>query len=217
VEFALVAVLLLDFALAASSRFVVLVRAFALQAGLLGVLALLLEGVNNRHAWAVAVGTLVFKALAIPYYLLQAAERTGSAREQTPLIPYGLSLLLAAGGTGLAFALALRLPVESLQGGVLLGAAAFATMFVGLLLLVSRGTALAQVVGYLVLENGIFLFGLSLLRHMPIIVEMGILLDVFVGAFVMGIVVYNIHRAFDHIDVASLTSLRDEDPGEEEP
>ena len=84
-------------------------------------------------------------------------------------------LLLAAGGTGLAFALALRLPAESLQGGVLLGATAFATMFVGLLLLVSRGTALSQVVGYLVLENGIFLFGLSLLRHMPILVEMGIL------------------------------------------
>jgi len=217
VEFALVAVLLLDFALAATGRLVVLVRAFALQAGLLGVLAILLEGVNNRHAWAVAVGTLVFKALVIPYFLLQAAERTGSAREHRPLIPYGLSLLLAAGGTGLAFALALRLPAESLQGGVLLGAAAFATMFAGLLLLVSRGTALAQVVGYLVLENGIFLFGLSLLRHMPIIVEMGILLDVFVGAFVMGIVVYNIHRTFDHIDVASLTSLRDEGPGEEEP
>lgn len=212
VDFALVAVLLLDFALAASGRLAVLVRAFAIQAALLGALALLLEGFSNPHAWAVALGALLLKALAIPYLLLRAAERTGSSREHRPLIPYSLSVFVTAAGTGLAFALALRLPAHSLQGGVLLGAAAFATMFAGLLLLVSRGTALAQVVGYLVLENGIFLFGLSLLSHMPLIVEMGILLDVFVGAFVMGIVVYNIHRTFDHIDVASLTALRDEDP-----
>jgi hydrogenase-4 component E len=205
----LVAILLLDVSLAASARMAVLIRAFALQAALVAVLALVLDGFANPHAWAVASGTFLLKAVLIPYFLGRAGERTHAGKERTPAISYGASLLLAAAGMALSFALAARLPETVQRSGALLGAAAFATMFIGLLLLVSRGTALAQVIGYLVLENGIFLFGLGLLNHMPLLVEMGILLDVFVGTFVMGIVVYNIHRTFDHIDVRVLTALRE--------
>ncbi len=205
----LVTVLLLDVSLAASSRLTVLIRAFAIQASAVGVLALVLDGPADLHAWAVASGTLLLKGLLIPYFLVRASERTQAGKEQAPLIPYGVSLLLAAAGLALSFALASRLPETAQRFGILLGAAAFATMFTGLLILVSRSTALAQVAGYLVLENGIFLFGLSLLRRMPLLVEMGILLDVFVGTFVMGIVVYNIHRTFDHIDVRALTALKE--------
>ncbi len=205
----LVTVLLLDVSLAASSRLAVLIRAFALQAAAVAALALVLDGPGNPHAWAVASGTLLLKGLLIRYFLGRASERTHAVKEQEPLVPYGVSLLLAAAGVALSFALASRLPEATQRSGILLGAAAFATMFTGLLILVSRGTALAQVAGYLVLENGIFLFGLSLLRHMPLLVEMGILLDVFAGTFVMGIVVYNIHRTFDHIDVRALTALKE--------
>ena len=87
--------------------------------------------------------------------------------------------------------------------------AALATVLIGLLVLVSRTLALTQVVGYIVVENGIFLFGLTLVREMPLLVELGILLDVFVGVFVMGIVVYHISRTFDHIDTQELTQLKD--------
>ncbi len=208
----LVAVLLLDLLLSVTSRLSVLIRGFALQAVGIAALALLLGGFGSPHAWIVAGGTLALKAAAIPYFLNRAAQRTNARRELEPLVSYGTSLLLAALGVLLAFGLATRLPLEARRAGFLIAAAAFATMITGLLLLVTRTKALTEVVGYLVLENGIFLFGLTLLSRMPLLVEMGILLDVFVGVFVMGIVVYNIHRTFDHIDVSALTTLKEDEP-----
>ncbi len=208
----LVAVILLDLLLSVTSRLSVLIRGFAVQAAGIALLALLLDGFDSPHAWIVAGGTLVLKAVAIPYFLNRAVIRTNARRELEPLVSYGTSLLLAALGVLLAFALASRLPMEARRAGLLIAAAAFATMVTGLLLLVTRTKALTEVVGYLVLENGIFLFGLTLLRRMPLLVEMGILLDVFVGVFVMGIVVYNIHRTFDHIDVSALTTLKEDEP-----
>lgn len=209
---ALVGVLLLDLHLAATSRLDALIRAFALQAALVSLLALLLDGFENPHAWAVAGGSFLLKAVLIPRFLRRAAVRTGSRRDLEPAVSYGVSIFLVALAMGLSFGLASKLPMEARRAGLLLAAAAFATMLTGFLLLVSRSKALTEVVGYLVMENGIFLFGLTLLRRMPVLVEIGILLDVFVGASVMGIVVYNIHRTFDHIDVRALTALKEEEP-----
>ena len=209
---ALVGVLLLDLHLVSTSRVAALIRAFAVQSSLVALLALLLDGFDNPHAWAVAGGTLFLKTLLIPHFLRRAAVRTGSRREVEPSVSYGASILLMALAMGLSFGLAAKLPMEARRAGLLLAAAAFSTMLAGLLLLVSRSKALTEVVGYLVLENGIFLFGLTLLRRMPVLVEVGILLDVFVGASVMGIVIYNIHRTFDHIDVRALSALKEEEP-----
>jgi hydrogenase-4 component E len=75
--------------------------------------------------------------------------------------------------------------------------------------IVSRKKALSQVMGYLVLENGIYLFGITLGREAPLLVEMGVSLDVFVAVFVMGIIIFHISREFDHIDVDQLASLKD--------
>jgi hydrogenase-4 component E len=66
-----------------------------------------------------------------------------------------------------------------------------------------------QVLGYLVMENGIYTFGVGLVQGTPMLVELAILLDVFVGVFVMGIAIFHISRAFDHIDTERLRALRD--------
>ena len=207
----LVGIILLDIVAVSSSRLHKLVRIFAVQAFLLGALALLLGGTGSYHAWIVAGGTIAIKGLAVPYFLKRALLRTGVLRELEPLVPFGASLVLTVLAVGLSFGLAGRLPEEAKREGLLLAATAFSTMFTGLLLLISRSKAISEVVGYLVLENGIFLFGMTLLDRQPLVVEMGILLDVFVGVFVMGILVYNIARAFDDVDVRALTSLTDED------
>jgi hydrogenase-4 component E len=83
------------------------------------------------------------------------------------------------------------------------------SILIGLLLIVSRNKALTQVLGYLVLENGIYIFGVTLVRDQPWLVETGILLDVFVAVFVMGIAIFHISREFDHMDVDQLTVLKD--------
>ena len=83
------------------------------------------------------------------------------------------------------------------------------TLLLGLLILVGRSKAISQVVGYLMVENGIFLFGMILTSQMPFIVEVGILLDVFTGVLVMGIFAYRIQRTFDHMDTHNMLSLKD--------
>jgi len=76
-------------------------------------------------------------------------------------------------------------------------------------LIVARNNALNQVLGYLVLENGIFLTGLALALEAPLLLEMAILLDVFFGVLVMGVAIFHISRAFDSIEVDELTALKD--------
>jgi len=94
-----------------------------------------------------------------------------------PYIGYGASIVICAVGTAMSLMLAHTLPLEPGTAHPLLVPAGLATLFTGCLLLVSRKKALTQVVGYLVLENGIFLFSLMLVQEMPLLVEAGILLD----------------------------------------
>ena len=108
----------------------------------------------------------------------------------------------------LSFAIAQRLPLPEAQTALLVPVA-LATVIVGLIVLTTRSKALTQVVGYLILENGIYVFGLSQAERVPFLVEVGVLLDVFVGVFIMGIVVFHINREFDSLSSAHLTELKD--------
>ena len=86
---------------------------------------------------------------------------------------------------------------------------ALATVFTGFILLIGRNKAISQVCGYLILENGIYIFGLLLIKAMPLMVEAGVLLDLTVGVFIIGIIVDRIQRAFDSLDTRKLTALRE--------
>jgi hydrogenase-4 component E len=82
-------------------------------------------------------------------------------------------------------------------------------VLLGLLIVVARRQAITQVVGYLVLENGVFVFGLGLAAQQPFVVELSVLLDLLVGVFVMGIAINHISETFDHMDTTALASLRE--------
>jgi hydrogenase-4 component E len=86
---------------------------------------------------------------------------------------------------------------------------ALSVSLTGFFIIISRAEALSQVIGYLILENGIYLFGIALLLEQPLLVELGMLLDVFVGIFVMGITVFHISREFEHTDTSRLSGLAD--------
>ena len=87
--------------------------------------------------------------------------------------------------------------------------ASFATVLTGFLLLTTRIKAITQAIGYLVLENGIFIFGMLLVEAMPFLVEIGVLLDLFVGIFVMSIIIHHINREFASLDTRRLSSLKE--------
>ena len=110
---------------------------------------------------------------------------------------------------GASFWIGQRLPLPSSMTSALLVPVALSSILIGLFLIVSRKKAVNQVLGFLVLENGIFTFGVGLVRELSLLVELGVLLDVFVAVFVMGIMIFHISREFDHLDTDQLSTLKE--------
>ena len=212
-DFILLVVVVLDLYIVATSRLVSCVRALTLQGIALAILPLALWGRafdgQAIHIVVISVGTLVAKGLLIPLLLFQTIRAVNVRREVEPSISLHLSLLIAGLLVGISFWLARLLVLPVAVPVTLLVPVALATLLVGFLVLVSRRQAITQVVGYLMLENGVFLFGQTLVEQVPFVVELGILLDVLVGVFVMGIAIHHISREFDHIDTDLLTKLKD--------
>ena len=192
-----------------SGRLSTLIRTVAVQGVVLGVMPLVLEHHFDWRVLAVALATIAGKGIVIPTLLHRAMRAANIDREVEPFIGYVPSLLAGAGGTLAAVAMVQALPLLPEHRGTLLGAGAIASVLTGFVLLIGRAKAISQVCGYLILENGIYLFGLLLIKAMPLLVEAGILLDVTVGVFVIGIIVDRIQRAFDSLDTRKLTVLRE--------
>ena len=192
-----------------SSRLPSIIRATALQGVLLGIMPLLLEHDLNWQVVAVAVATAIGKGVVIPGLLQRAMRAAHIEREIEPFIGFVPSLLLGAGGTIAALAVARSLPLLPEHARSLLVPAAMASILTGFVLLIGRVKAISQVCGYLIFENGIYLFGLLLISSTPLLVEAGVLLDLTVGVFVIGIIVDRIQRAFDSLDTRKLTVLRE--------
>lgn len=192
-----------------SSRLPSLIRVMSLQGVVLGLMPLLMEAEFKWSVGLVALATMAGKGLIIPTLLRRAMRAANIERELDPFIGFVPSLLLGAGGTIAAVALARALPLLPEHAGSLLVPGALASVLTGFILLIGRAKAIAQVCGYLILENGIYLFGLLLIHSTPLLVEAGVLLDLTVGVFVIGIIVDRIQRAFDSLDTRKLTILRE--------
>lgn len=208
-DFLLVAVMLLNFLALGTSRMRVCIQAAAVQGVLLGVLPLLVPQHVEWRTALVAAGTLLVKGLVIPSLLFKAMRDVKIRREVEPYLGFVPSLFLAGVGTGLALLFGGSLPLAPAHTGSLAVPASLATLLAGFLLLTTRRKAITQVVGYLILENGIFVFALLLLEAMPFIVEVGVLLDLFVAVFVMGIVLDHIRSEFSSLDTERLAELKE--------
>lgn len=192
-----------------SSRLPSLIRVAAVQGMVLGVMPLVIEHELRLLLLAVAGATVVMKGVVIPGLLRRAMRTANIDRDLDPLIGFLPSLLLGAAGMMGAMTLASRLPLLPGHHESLVVAGALASVFTGFLLLTGRSKAISQVCGYLILENGIYLFGLLLIHTTPLLVEGGVLLDLTVAVFVIGIIVDRIQRAFDTLDTRKLTVLRE--------
>lgn len=205
----LVMVLVLNFFVLGTSRLRAVINASAGQGVALGALALLVHSQIDAETLLVAVGAALIKGLVIPWLLLRAMRDAAIRREVEPVIGFVPSLLLCAVGTGAALVFSSTLPLVPQHQGSLLVPASLATVLTGFLVLTTRKKAINQVVGYLLLENGIYIMGLTLLQAMPFLVEIGVLLDLFVAIFVMGIIINRISREFGSMDTANLSALKE--------
>jgi hydrogenase-4 component E len=207
----LVLLILTNLYMLGSSRISACIRAVAIQAMLLGMLSLLAQwGHVGLRLLLLAIVGSVIKAGVLPWLLRRAVREVGAQTEVEPLVGFTTSLLLGLGLLGAALHVAgLLLPLPGDDGTRFPVAVALFTIMVGMLLIVSRRKAVMQTLGYLAMENGIYAFGLAFAVEEPLLVEMGVLLDVFVAVFVMGIAIHHISREFDHIDTDRLSALKD--------
>ena len=205
----LVFVLLLNLYGLGTSRIRALINAAALQGVALGIMPLLAHGHLTVLAGFIAIATVLLKGALIPQVLLKALRDAQIKREVEPIVGFLPSMLLGALGTAGSIALAGRLPLPQAHAQTLIVPAAFSTVFTGFLLLTTRIKAITQVIGYLVLENGIFIFGLLLLDAMPFLFELGVLLDLFVAIFVISIIIHHINREFASLDTRRLSALKE--------
>jgi hydrogenase-4 component E len=197
----------------ASSRLSTLVKIMSLQGVMVSLTPLFLG-----HYSTLGSGGLIFyqimiliKGLLIPGLLFVAVKRVQITREIEPIIGYHASLFSGLGIMVLAITLTSKLHLSLPAGHGLLLTCAITTLATGLFLMVSRRKAITQIIGYLTMENGIYLVGTALTKqsHTLYVVEFGVLLDLLVGIMIMGIILHNINNAFDDVDTALLGRLKD--------
>lgn len=205
----LVVVLVLNLFVLGHTRLRAIVHIVAVQGAVLGVMPLLVHERLGPGAVLVALAAIFLKSILIPAMLLRALRDAQIKREVEPLISLMASMMLGALATAFAVLFAQYLPLARRDTASLVVPASLATVLVGFIVLTTRFKAITQVIGYLVLENGIYIFGLLLIEAMPLVVEMGVLLDLFVGIFVICIIVNHINRAFSSLDTRRLVALKE--------
>ncbi len=190
-------------------RMPALIRGFRYQSAFLFLLtAMLAFREGHKDLYIVAGLILILKVLMIPHLLIMVAKRINLDENLGLFINSQLSLIIALVLTYCSWLLSVKLDfsyVHSLPAAITV---AFSVVFIGAYLMISRVTAFTQVVGLLVMENGIFLLASSISDGMPFFVEIAIFFDVFVSVVIMGLFVYRINNLFTHIDVSKLSRLR---------
>jgi hydrogenase-4 component E len=184
------------------------IYAVAAQAVFLGIAgAVLAAATGNADLWIIAGITIVAKAIVLPWLLIRVVRRVQISREIEPVIPTAVTLVIAAGIVVLAFHLDASLgPMRhTITGNAL--PVGLTLILIGVLVMASRRKALTQMVGLFASENGIFFTAMAVSQGMPLIIEIGVILDVVLGALVMGILVLRVRSSVD-TDIADLESLK---------
>lgn len=206
----LVLVALTNLILVGTSRIAHCIRTVGAQGILLGLATLAAHRNGfSVHNYIIALGSIALKGFVFPWLMTRAMREADVRREVEPFIDFAMSILFAILALVGSLWVASKLQLPHAAPSALLLPFALFGIWTGLFLIVARRKAITQVIGFLVLENGIFTFGMTMLHEAPFLVEMGILLDVFVAVFVMGIAIFHIQREFDHIDADRLTILKD--------
>lgn len=195
-----------------STRLISLVKIMALQGVMVSLTPLFLKGLEALGSGAIIFFQIMIliKGLLIPGLLYMAVNKIAIKREIEPFVGYHASILV--GLVILIFSVFitshLRLSLPAGHDMVLI--TAITTMAAGFFLMMARSKAITQVIGYLMLENGIYLIGTALTKHHILyVVEFGVLLDLLVGVMIMGIILHNINSAFDDVDTTLLGRLKD--------
>lgn len=196
-----------------STRLMALVKIMALQGIMVSLTPLFLKDHGALSSGAIIFFQIMImiKGLLIPGLLYMAVKRVAIKREIEPFIGYHASILSGLAILIFAVFITSQLSISLPTGHDIVLITAITTMASGFFLMMARSKAITQVIGYLMLENGIYLIGTALTKHSHTlyVVEFGVLLDLLVGVMIMGIILHNINSAFDDVDTTLLGRLKD--------
>ncbi len=204
-------VLLLSFAMLAQRRIPALINLFALQgAALVCSTAIVAFSSAQHHLYYSAALTLTLKVLLLPWILHRLVLRLELRRDTETDLNIPATMLI--GMMLVVFCFGLAQPISELASTVTratLGIA-MAVVMLSFLMMITRHKAVTQVIGFLAMENGLFFAATSATYGMPMVVELGIALDVLVGAIILGIFFFQIREQFDSLDLHHLEALRED-------
>ncbi len=211
--------LLIAFAMLAQRRVLSLVYLFAWQGLVLATNSVVVASFTGHlELYLSAFFTVLFKVIALPWALHYLIRKLGIRADVETLINIPSTMLI--GIVLVVFAFNLAVPVSQLAGTVTRGTLgiAIAVVLLAFLMMITRRKAVPQVIGFLAMENGLFFAATSATYGMPMVVELGILLDVMVGMFILGIFFFQVREAFDSLDLKHMERLNETaDAGESKP
>ncbi|MGA7951352.1 MAG: formate hydrogenlyase [Thiobacillaceae bacterium] len=202
--------LLISFAMLSQRRIVGLITLFAWQGvALAASTSLVAWATGQSHLYYSAVLTVLLKVIVMPWIFYRLVRKLDINRDVEPMINIPTTMLI--GIALVIFAFNLALPITALSGTVMrstLGIA-MACVLLAFLMMITRSKAIPQVIGFLAMENGLFFAATSATYGMPLVVELGVALDVLVGVFVLGIFFFQIRETFDSLDLKHMEKLRE--------
>lgn len=203
--------LMLAFAMISQRRVLSLIQLFTMQGATLVLATAVVGYVTHQHHLYLSAGlTFVLKVLLIPYVLRRVIDRLDIRWDVETLI--NIPTIMLIGIMIVIFAFDLAKPISQLSSVVASGTLgiALSCVLLSFLMMITRAKAVPQVIGFLAMENGLFFAATSATYGMPMVVELGIALDVLIGVLIMGVFMFQIREQFDSLDIRNLEKLKED-------
>lgn len=196
------------FYMSIANRMMTYINVLAFQGVLLFfVVFIQLSEIGVVNLTLILLETIVFKSLAVPIFLSYLLKRNNITREAEPYLPNFVSLVITTSIVVVNILIATMIDDTNLDK--IFFVVALSTLFFGLYLIATRRKIITHVMGYMVIENGVFVLSLAIGNEMPILVNLGIMLDIFASVLILGIFMNKIGDVFKDVDVDQLSNLKD--------
>ena len=204
----LITFLITLFYMSIANRLMTYIKVLALQGVLLFfVVFIQLNEINTLNLVFILLETIVFKSLAVPIFLSYLLRRNNITREAEPYLPNFVSLVITT--FIVVITIVISSTIKDTHLDKIFFVVALSTLFFGLYLIATRRKIITHVMGYMVIENGVFVLSLAIGNEMPMLVNMGIMLDIFASVLILGIFLNRIGDVFKDVDVDQLSNLKD--------
>jgi len=208
IDVLLIILLMTLFYMAIANRMLTYIKVLAFQGILLFfVVFIQLKAITTLNLVLILLETIVFKSLAVPIFLAYILKRNNITREAEPYLPNFVSLIITT--FIVVITILLSHNIEDTNLDKIFFVVALSSLFFGMYLIATRRKIITHVMGYLVIENGVFVLSLAVGNEMPMLVNLGIMLDIFASVLILGIFLNKIGDVFKDVDVDQLTSLKD--------